>query len=139
LKYAVIDLPLESIHTAAFRGAAMVRCAGEQGKYWEMRMRLFGNPQALSNPTATHAAAVGVDARRLDACLESDQVAAAVRRDMALAQGIGIEGTPTFVLGVTDAATGKLKPVRLLTGARPFSSFQGMIDLALADLEGAAR
>ncbi len=49
MKYAIIDLPLESIHSAAFRGAEMVRCSGEQGKYWEMRDRLFANPRAIDD------------------------------------------------------------------------------------------
>ena len=128
----MIDLPLESIHSAAFRGAEIVRCAGEQGKYWEMRARLFANPQTLTD-AASHAAAVGLDAKRLDACLASGKFTGEIRADIALAQRIGIEGTPTFFLATTDPSSGKLKPFRLLSGARPFSSFQSMIDSALAD------
>jgi hypothetical protein len=54
---------------------------------------------------------------------------------MSQAQNLGIEGTPSFLLAIPDAASGKMKPVRLITGARPFSSFQSMIDTALADLK----
>jgi protein-disulfide isomerase len=108
----------------------MVRCAGEQGKYWEMRWRLFSNPQSLTD-SASHAGAVGLDARRFDACLASGKYADAVRADMAMAQGIGIEGTPSFILGTSDPSTGKVKALRLITGARPFSSFQSLIDEAL--------
>ena len=127
-----MDLPLESLHSAAFRAAEMVRCAGDQGKYWEMRMRLFGNPTMLTD-TASHATAVGIDAKRLETCLSVGKFASAVRADLSLAEGMGIEGTPTFILAATDPATGKLRGVRMLSGARPFSSFQGMIDTALAD------
>ena len=134
MKYAVIDLPLESIHSAAFRGAETVRCADEQGKYWEMRDRLFANPQSIAD-AASHAAALGLDARKLDGCLASGKYAAGIRADMSQAQSLGIEGTPSFLLAIPDPASGKLKPIGLITGARPFSSFQSTIDAALADLK----
>ena len=134
MKYAIIDLPLESIHSAAFRGAEMVRCAGEQGKYWEMGTRLFANPQTLTD-IASHGAAVGLDAKRFGACVDSVKFAADIRADMAQAQSIGIEGTPSFFLAVTDPATGKLKPVRMLTGAQPFANFKSAIDSALAEAD----
>ena len=134
MKYAIIDLPLESIHSAAFRGAETVRCAGEQGKYWEMRDRLFANPQSITD-AASHAAALGIDPKKLDGCLASGKYAAGIRADMSQAQKLGIEGPPSFLLAIPDAASGKLKPIRLTTGARPFSSFQSMIDTALADLK----
>jgi protein-disulfide isomerase len=134
LKYAIIDLPLESIHSSAFRGAETVRCADEQGRYWEMRDRLFANPNSIAD-AAGHAAALGIDAKKLDACLASGKYAGGIRADMSQAQSLGIEGTPSFLLAIPDAASGKMKPIRLITGARPFSSFQGMIDAALADLK----
>ena len=112
----------------------MVRCAGEQGKYWEMRDRLFANPQAIAQ-TASHAAAVGLDAERFDACLGSGRFSGDIRKDMAQAQAAGVEGTPSFFLAVADPATGKLRPVRLITGAQPFSNFKSQIDAALAELD----
>jgi len=101
-----------------------------------MRDRLFANPQTITD-AKTHAAAVGVDGRRLDACLTSGKVAAEIRSDMAMAQSAGIEGTPSFILATSDPATGKVKALRLITGARPFGSFQAQIDAALAELGGA--
>ena len=132
MKYAIIDLPLESIHSAAFRGAQMVRCAGDQGKYWEMRDRLFSNPQAIAD-TASHVAAVGLDRGRFDACLASERFAADIRKDMAQAEDVGVQGTPSFFLAVADPATGKLKSVRFLTGAQPFANFKAQIDAVLGE------
>lgn len=109
----------------------MVRCAGEQGKFWEMRDRLFSNPQAIAQ-TASHIAAVGLDAARFDACLSSRKFAADIRKDMDQAQAAGVEGTPSFFLAVTDSTSGKLKPVRFITGAQPFANFKALIDAALA-------
>jgi protein-disulfide isomerase len=128
----VLDLPLEALHSAAFRAAEIVRCAGEQGKYWEMRDRLFANPQTVTQ-AAVHGAALGLDTRRLDACLSGGGAAAAIRSDMSQAAAAGIEGTPSFLLAAGDAGTGKLKPVRLIVGAQPFESFKAQIDAAIAD------
>jgi protein-disulfide isomerase len=136
LKYAIIDLPLESIHSAAFRGAEMVRCAGEQGKYWEMRDRLFSNPLGVAQ-TASHVAAVGLEAGKFDACLASGKFAADIRKDMDQAQAAGVQGTPSFFLAITDPTSGKLKTVRFITGAQPFANFKALIDAALAE-QGAA-
>jgi protein-disulfide isomerase len=113
----------------------MVRCSGEQGKYWEMRDRLFANPQTIAQ-TASHAAAVGLDSRRFDACVSSGKFADDIRKDMAQAQAAGVEGTPSFFLAVTDPATGKLKPVRFASGAQPFANFKAQIDAVLAELGG---
>jgi predicted DsbA family dithiol-disulfide isomerase len=99
-----------------------------------MRDRLFSNPQSIAD-APSHAAALGLDARRLEACLASGKYAAGIRADMSQAQSLGIEGTPSFLLAIPDAASGKLKPIRLISGARPFSSFQSAIDAALADLK----
>jgi protein-disulfide isomerase len=112
----------------------MVRCAGEQGKYWEMRDRLFANPQTITQ-SASHAAAVGIDAGRFDACLGSGKFAADIRKDMAQAEAAGVEGTPSFFLAVADGTTGKLKTVRFITGAQPFANFRAQIDAALAESE----
>lgn len=126
----MFDLPLESIHSLAFRAALASRCAGEQGKYWEMRARLFANPQTIDQ-AAGHAAAVGVDRARFDACMAAGRVAEEIRRDMAQAQAAGVTGTPTFMLATTDAR-GRLKVQRVISGAQPFANFQSQIDALLA-------
>jgi protein-disulfide isomerase len=130
----VIDLPLESLHSAAFRAAEIVRCAGDQGKFWEMRDRLFANPQTATQ-SAVHGAAVGLDVQRLDACLAAGTFDADIRKDMSQAAAAGVEGTPSFLLATTDS-TGKLKPVRLIVGAQPFEAFKAQIDAALGEQGG---
>ncbi len=130
MKYALFDLPLESIHGMAFRAAQAMRCAGEQGKYWEMRTRLFTNPQALGD-TAAHAQAVGLESAKLEACMASGKFTEDIRRDMEQAEKAGMTGTPSFLLATTDER-GRLKVQRVLRGALPFANFKAQIDAVLS-------
>ena len=74
-----MDLPLESIHKFAFKAAEAARCAGEQGKFWEMHDRLFANQTSLE-PAKPHAEAVGLDVPKFEGCLSSGKYAEAVRK-----------------------------------------------------------
>jgi protein-disulfide isomerase len=132
LKYAVRDLPLESIHPNAFKAAEAAHCAGEQGKYWELHERLFGNQRALNRPDlSTHAKAVGLEVAAFDQCVDSGKYTARVRKDIAETQKLGISGTPTFVVGVSDES-GTIKNGRLIRGALPFESLKATIEELLS-------
>jgi protein-disulfide isomerase len=131
-----MDFPLESIHSLAFKAAQAVECAGEQGRFWEMRDRLFQNQKTLDAWSA-HAQAVGLDAARFDACLASGRQAAVVQRDMDQGQGAGASGAPWFFLGPTDPASSRLKTMTAIRGAVPFAAFKAEIDKLLEG--GAAR
>ena len=101
LKSVFVDFPLESIHKHAFKAAEAARCAGEQGKYWEMHDQLFANQTTLSAWT-DHAQAVGLDVASFEGCLSSGKFAADIRNGLTMAQGAGITGTPEFFLAVAD-------------------------------------
>src|SRR5262249_9116106 len=47
VRFLTRDLPLE-FHANALRAAEAARCAGDQGKFWEMREALFANSTDLS-------------------------------------------------------------------------------------------
>ncbi len=120
----------------AFKAAEASRCAGEQGKFWEMHDRLFSNQRALE-PFTGHAEALGLDTASFEECLDSDRHAGAVREDMAVAQKAGASGTPSFVLGLTDPADpGKIKGITFIRGAQPYEKFKAEIDSALESLDG---
>jgi protein-disulfide isomerase len=137
VKSVFLDLPLEAIHKSAFGAAKAARCAGEQGKYWEMHDRLFANQKELE-PWAPHAQAIGLDITAFDACVASDKEDAAIRRDVAEAQKLGITGTPAFFIGRTDPKSSKLTILAALRGARPFADFKTELDKLLAEPEKAA-
>ncbi len=131
LRVMLLDMPIDSIHKLAFKGAEAARCAGEQGKYWEMHDRLFAKQEALE-PWTSHAEALGLDVAKFNACLDSDKFAASIRGNVAEAQKAGVGGTPSFMLARTDPNSSKVRVLGFLVGAQPFSVFKAQIDGLLA-------
>src|SRR5438093_2305151 len=102
-KYVFLDFPLESIHKNAFKAAEAGNCAAEQGKFWEMHDRLFANQQALEPAQLTeHAKAVGLDATKFQQCMDSDKYAADIRKDIAEGSKLGVNGTPTTFIALSQ-------------------------------------
>ena len=130
VKYYVVDLPLEMMHRDAFKAATAVRCANDQGKYWEMHDQLFANQQTL-NQWDARAASVNLEMAKFDACLASGKYDSDVRKDMSLAQSTGISGTPGFYLAATEPGSTKVKTLRFVSGAQPFAAFKAQIDALL--------
>ena len=133
MKVVFIDFPLESIHPQAFKAAEAANCAAEQRKYWEMHDHLFANQTALAaTQLPEDAKALGLDAASFQQCLDTGKHAAAIRREMAEGQKVGINGTPTFFVGLSDAKSTLLKSTRVIVGAQPYSAFHEAIEAVLA-------
>jgi protein-disulfide isomerase len=129
VRFVSRDLPLE-FHKNAFEAARAARCAGEQGRYWEVRDWLSSHPDTLTNEAILNAATqAGVDGHLLQACLESERHREDIRRDVAEANAIGITGTPGFVIGRTT--NGVLEGVKIL-GAQPYGTFESRIKQLLS-------
>ena len=133
VKYVRKDFPLESIHPHAFKAAEATRCAQEQGKGWAMHARLFNHQQQLAAAhLPQHAQEVGLETTAFQQCLDSGKYAALIRQDMREAQGVGVTGTPSFFLGLSDA-NGKVQATRSLAGAQAYAAFKAAIDELLAE------
>lgn len=135
VKLVFRDLPLESIHKLAFKAAEAASCAGEQKKFWEMHDRLFTNQKELAPEKLTeYAKAAGLaDTAKFQQCLDSGKYAADIRKDIADAQTVGVTGTPTFLVGLTQPNDPKIKVVRVLRGAQPYSAFKVALDSLLEE------
>jgi protein-disulfide isomerase len=137
VRYVFRDFPLESIHPAALEAAAAARCAGEQGRYWEMHDRFFARQKSLADKDwPAHAAVLGLDAQALQACVESGRHADAVAKDLKDGQAAGVRGTPSFFLGLTEPGAPTVKATKLVRGARPYDAFKQVIESLLADKPG---
>jgi protein-disulfide isomerase len=86
-------------HPYALTYAKMAYCAGRQGRFWPANDYLFVNGRRESPVTARELVeAVGGDAGELAACMESEAADQAVRQDATEAHGLGVRGTPTYVI-----------------------------------------
>ena len=94
-------LPLP-FHANAMPAALAAEAAREQGgspKFWAMHDKLFANQAALSEGTyAQYARELGLDEARFKKDLADPRLRARVQEDAQLAQTLGVNGTPTFVV-----------------------------------------
>jgi protein-disulfide isomerase len=111
------EYPLPN-HQNAKPAAEAGQCANEQGKFWPYHDRLFANQQRLTVPDLKqHAAEVGLDTAKFNACLDSHKYASVVEKDIAIGNESGVDGTPAFFING-----------RMISGAQPFDVFKRMID-----------
>lgn len=136
VKYVFNNVPLDNIHPAAFRAAEAAECAGDQSRFWEMHDKIFANPRTLSpSDLAAHAKAIGLDVPQFSTCLDSGKSSLSVKEGLALAEKLGVDGTPSFVIALTDAKNPRdpnVKVLGIISGAQPFSVFKSALDKALA-------
>ena len=100
------NYPLYMIHPNADIAARAAEAAGLQGKFWEMHDKLFENHDSwatLLNPEKTfekYAADLGLKGDQFKIDMASAAVHKAVADDYQRGQraGVGVQGTPTFVL-----------------------------------------
>jgi protein-disulfide isomerase len=124
VRFVTRDLPLP-IHRNALRAAHAARCAGEQGKFWELRHVMIVNASRLGpEAVRSYAQDLSLDVARLEACVESGRHEAAIRADIAAAQAAGLTGTPSFVVGRT--AQDGFEGVKIV-GAQPYAVFEAKI------------
>jgi protein-disulfide isomerase len=92
------DFPLSS-HPQARPAAEAAHCAHEQGKFWAYHDALFAQaPDLKTSDYGTLADRLGLNQTEFTACLAGTRPKAAVARDLADAQGLGLSGTPTFFI-----------------------------------------
>jgi len=120
VRYYSKDLPLD-FHANAMRAAQAGRCAGDQGKFWELRDVMAMNPDKLDmEHIAGFADNLKMDGKALRACIDSGKYKERVQTDVLDAMKLGANGTPTFVIGrsVDNGVDGAL-----MVGAAPYADF----------------
>jgi protein-disulfide isomerase len=132
IKYFYRDLPL-SMHPHAMLAAQAARCAGDQGKFWEMHDSLFANQAALTEKDMSNRAqSLGMDSTQLTQCLASQKYSDEIRKSVTEAQSMGIQGTPMFFLGVIRENGDVVKVEKTIMGAYPYETFKSDLDELLA-------
>lgn len=125
VRFVSRDLPFD-YHPYSLMAAEAARCAGDQGRFWEIRDALISNESPWSFEVITKTAeALSLDMNRFRTCVQSQKYKAEVQRDASEAVALQINGTPTFLLA--RSRKDKLEGVRIV-GAQPFATFQSLID-----------
>ncbi len=124
------DLPLEGLHPHAMKAAQAAHCAGDQGKFWEMKDLLFKNQNRLDADSLTGYATkdLALNADTFKKCMADGKHLKEIAGEAKYAQSLGITGTPTFIVGKSagDSVEG-----RLVVGALPYENFAAAINDAL--------
>ncbi|MGL5359095.1 MAG: DsbA family protein [Shewanella sp.] len=125
VQYLVKNFPL-SFHANAEPAAIAAYCAGEQGAYWPMRDKLFANMTALNEGLySTLATELKLDIKRFSQCQSAAETKAQIAADRALGSKLGVQGTPSFVIGTLKDK--QLLAPELLVGAQDFNAFSAVI------------
>jgi protein-disulfide isomerase len=107
VKFIWDDMPLENLHPSALLAANAARCAEEQGKFWEMHDKLYGQqPYWASAPNVQdlfigYAGDLGMDAKNFTACLEDQRYNDKVTADFQEGTANNVDATPTFFVNNT--------------------------------------
>jgi protein-disulfide isomerase len=121
IRFVYRHYPLPN-HPNAKPAAEASACAAEQGKFWPYHDRLFEQQSKLSDSDLKqHAADLGLDTAKFNACVDSHKFKALVEGDTRDGEEAGVNGTPAFFING-----------RMLSGAQPFESFKRIIDEELA-------
>jgi protein-disulfide isomerase len=128
--YVFKDLPLDQLHPQARTAAIAARCAGAQGAYLEMHEIIFSEQSAWSGTELAAAEAyflgqaqsLRLDTDAFAACQASNEQVTAVQRNFEEALRYGFNGTPAFLINGYP-----------LSGARPYETFEYVIELAEND------
>lgn len=129
LRYISRDFPLD-FHAQAMPAARAARCAGEQGKFWEMRISLMRNANLLTPDYISRTAAdLKLDQKPFATCAGSGKYDADIQAEIQEGARLGIGGTPTFVVGRTSP-TEVQGP--MLIGALPYVQFDAKLKELLA-------
>jgi len=116
------DLPLKEIHPQAELAAEASRCAGEQGKFWELHDLLFANQNKLDRPGLVGLVRdLKLDEKQFDSCLTSGKYQTQIEQDRQLGLRAGVSGTPGFFVNGN-----------MLSGNLPQDAFEKIIQAELA-------
>jgi protein-disulfide isomerase len=128
VRFVLLDLPLD-FHESAEPAAEAAHCAASQNRFWPMHDALLRSDASLApQDIESLAATQGLDVPRFRACVSRHETRAAIDRNVALARSLGINGTPSFILGTM--VDGELHGQPIM-GSMPLSEFDAAIARAM--------
>ncbi len=124
IRFVYSDYPLD-FNANARPAAQAARCAEQQEQFWPYHAKLMASQELHREKYQSISDKVGLDREQFDACLESEDSNAAIDRDVADGEAVGVSGTPAFFING-----------RMISGAQPFARFKELIDKELQRVTG---
>ena len=120
LRIVYKDIPM--LGPGSMVGARAVLAAQKQGGYRKLQDAIMTGPSQITE-ASVHAAAdrAGLDWTRLRRDMDDPSIQAHIDANLALARSLGVEGTPTYVVGGT-----------MFSGAMPLDQLEAAIAAARA-------
>jgi protein-disulfide isomerase len=120
VKLVFRHFPLD-FHPFAAKAAEAAACAADQGKFWQMHDKMFGNQQKLAvEDLKADAKELGLDSGKFDKCLDSGEKKELVKADQKAGSEAGVNGTPAFFVdGI------------FINGAVPYEQLKETVDREL--------
>jgi len=104
VRWVYRDYPLDQIHSHTRLASHAAACAADQGKFWEMKQRLYAYQGLWSygggqmDKFREYARTVGADVDQWQACMESAKFAGRIQASYEIGNRVGVNSTPTFLI-----------------------------------------
>ncbi|QED28903.1 thioredoxin [Microvenator marinus] len=103
--------------------------AGEQGKFWEMKEKVFANVSKhkgvnVKEVTSGYAKELGLDVAKFQAAFDNPKNDEIIKRDQDLGNSIGVRGTPHFFVNGER-----------VSGAQPLAKFEEIVKAQLEQVK----
>ena len=127
IAFAYKDMPLPMHHNAQ-KAAEATHCAAAQGKFWEYHDALAATKQLDVASLKEQARELKLDGDSFDRCLDNGEQSGTVAHEVAEAQLLGLQGTPSlFVNG------------RFYSGVLSYEQLRAIVEQELASSSALAR
>lgn len=99
------------IHEWSCRAAIMARCAGQYGKFWPYYQKVFDNQKDIDDTKLkSWAVELGLGEEQINTCLNSSDLLAKIKEDIALGDQLGVDSTPTIFINGQKVISGRSLP-----------------------------
>ncbi len=126
-------------HKEAKDMAEAAECAGDQGKFWDLQASLYGSSAVIHrSDMSKYAERAGVkNTRAFQLCMDKGKYKNKIEKDIEEGVKTGVQGTPSFILGIYNAKTATVTG-EIFSGAAPEEEFVRKIKKYIALTDGGA-
>ena len=105
LRWVFKDWPIDQLHSHARLASHAAACADDQGKFWQMKERIYAYQARWEGGSGQYAqfrdylSEVGGDASAWEACMKSAKHAGRIQATRDEGERLGVNSTPSFLIG----------------------------------------